>query len=432
MRRNQTVRFAIVSLMLGALPALAQEPQTLRYAQAVPLALQRNLALQSQAQNVDMARSRVEQADAQRNPTLGISSNYLISDTNITKNFLPDSNGQLMLNSLSLQIPVYSGGRLESAMHEKRALVEVEQHDLERGRQELAFRTKQTYLQALLARENEEVARQTLAEARETERQASLRKKAGVSTRFDVLQSQVAVSNAQQQVVQSHTVAQSTQANLASLLHFPVDTCFEMPDTLMAPGVELEPLAGTDLKSLTVLALDRRPELSTLRSRLLATDEAANGARAGMKPQFSLALNYAALGNPSDLSAGWQVLAQVSIPLFDGGLTEARVAELDHRKEQLELDKEHQVEQIALQVKQALLNLEDAEAHLETARRQVDESGEAVRLGRIRFKAGVGTSLELVTAQANYSAAQYALADARYRQMTARAQLNLALGVAVQ
>jgi outer membrane protein len=419
----------ILSLWLAALPAPAEEPQPLRYAQVVPLALQRNLALQSQAENVDMARSRVDQAEAQRNPTLGISSNYVIQDSKLLQNFLPQNNGQLMLNTVSLQIPIYTGGRLESAMHEKRALLEVEQSKLERVRQELAFRSKQTYLQALLARENEEVARQTLSEAQETQRQASTRKKAGLSTRFDVLQSQVAVSNAQQQVVQSHTLSQSTQANLASLLHFPVDTRFDMADSLMAPAVELEPLVGNDLKSLTVLALDRRPELSSLRSSLRANEEATNGARAGMKPQFNLALNYAALGQPTDLSSGWQVLAQVSIPLFDGGLSGARVDELEHRKRQLELDQEHEVDQIALQVKQSLLNLEDAEAHLETARRQVDESAEAVRLGRLRFKAGVGTSLELVTAQANYSAAQYALADARYRQMAARAQLNLALGV---
>lgn len=428
------MRFALIvfHLLMVLFPAQAQEPQSLRYSQVVALALQRNLALQSRTLNVEMARSRVDQADAQRNPTLGLSSNFLFQDTQLTRNFLPNSNGQFMLNGLSLRIPVYTGGRLESAMHEKRALVEVEQHSLERSQQELAFRAKQTYLQALLCRENEEVARQTLAEAQETERQALSRKKAGVSTRFDVLQSQVAVSNAQQQVVQSHTLSQSTQANLATLLHLPVDTRFDMPDTLMAPAVELEPLAGTDLKSLTVLALDRRPELNMLRARLKANEEAANGASAGMKPQFSLALNYAALGIPSDLSAGWQVLAQVSIPLFDGGLTEARLAELDHHKQQLELDTENQVEQIALQVKQALLNLEDAEAQLETARRQVEESREAVRLGRIRFKAGVGTSLELVTAQANHSAAQYALADARFRQMIARAQLNLALGVAAQ
>lgn len=429
------MRKSLIALILGlaTVPSWAEpapEAQPLRYSQIVPLALERNVKLKSQGKNVDEARSRVDIAYAERNPTFGISSDYINQQRTLIRQLIPGNDGQLMLNSIGVSIPVYTGGRLESAMHERKALLEVEGHNLERNRQQLAFRSKEVFLQALLAREDEEVAKETLAEARETERQTLAGKKAGTRTKFDVMQAKVAVSSAEQQVVQSHTALQSAQANLANLLHYPVTTTFEMPDSLMAPVVELEPLAGTDLKSLTVLAIDRRPELASLRAQLKANDEATNGARSGMRPQFSLALNYALIGMPSDLAGGWQVIAQLSIPIWDGGVTAAKVGELDNRKDQLKLDEEAQVDQIALEVKQSLLNLEDAEARLLTAERQVEEAREAVRLARIRFKAGVGTSLELVTAQASFASAQYAFAEARYRQMDARAQLNLALSVA--
>ncbi len=60
----------------------------------------------------------------------------------------------------------------------------------------------------------------------------------------------------------------------------------------------------------------------------------------------------------------------------------------------------------------------------------VDAATEAVRVGRMRYDVGAATSLEIITAEANLSDAQYLTAASRYGQMQARASLNAALGSA--
>ena len=419
-------------LLLAALissAAHAQEPCKLRYSEVAPLAVRRNLDLQIQAQNVDMAKARIDEAEGQASPKFGLSSTYVLQDSNITHALFPNGGGQIMLNSLGVQIPVYSGGGLEAGIDKQKALHQASQQDQKRNQQLLEYQAKQQFLDTLLARENGEVAAQTLQEATDTLTHAQNRKTAGTGTRFDVLQAQVAVSSAQQQVTDSQTAWETRQANLAHLLHLSVDQRFEIPQSLLAPSFEGEQVASQDLKSLTLLALDQRPELASLRAQLQANEAATEVAASTMRPQFSLNINYAALGSPSDLHGGWQIIGQFSIPLFDGGVSDARQDELGHRKQQLQLQEQQQISQIALEVRTAHLELQNADAQYNTALAQVQQAREAVRLARIRFNCGAGTSLELVTAQANQAAAQYSEAAARRRQIGARAALNLALGI---
>ena len=56
------------------------------------------------------------------------------------------------------------------------------------------------------------------------------------------------------------------------------------------------------------------------------------------------------------------------------------------------------------------------------------KASEALRIAELRYQVGAGTSLEVVEAQAALGNADFDLADAHFRQLLARAQLNLALG----
>jgi outer membrane protein TolC len=421
----------IIALLLLALPVLAQPPVTLRYRDVVPLALERNLTLQSVAKDVDQAQDRLHAAEGALLPRIGLFTTYQTQDANLagatTVGGFQNFATQQLVNSFSVQIPVYTGGLLEAGVARTEALTEASRQTLSRTRQRLAFAAKQGLLQALVARENHEVAQANLLETRENLRYAQQRYKGGVATRFDVMQAEVAVASAEQQEVITLKTWEGAQAALATVLNLPVTTRFELPDSLQAVT---EPLPGTDLKALTVLALDQRPELAELRAQLEAARAAEDAAAAGLKPNLALALNYNLAGNPAitGQQGGWQILAQLQIPLFDGGVTPARVEEQEHRQQQIGIDSERQALQITLEVKQSLLDLESATSRLAAARAGVASGQEAVRLARVRFEAGVGTSLELITAQANLATAEYSLAQALYAQTVALGGVNLAVG----
>lgn len=430
-------KFMLFVLLARALAA--EPPVALSYAQIAPVVLDRSLDLKVGQENVAVARAEVRLAEGERLPHLGIRSTYEFSTDNVVRgtlvtlttdraNTLPLTN-QVLGSRIGVTVPVYSGGRLESAIHQKRYELESVQQNLERERQRLVFLGKRAFLNCLVARENEEVSRLALLEARETLRQAEARREAGKGTRFEVLQAQLAVSTRVQQVVETHSQVEGRQAELATLVHLPVQTEFEMGESLRPGLAAQEPVPSRDLKSLTVIALDRRPELAALRARLAALQEAQNGAESGMRPEFNLSVNYRVLGAGSMLYGGLTLLGELSIPLYDGGVTEARVEALEHRKLQLAAEQQKELDEIALEVKQALLAVEDVETQLKTAQDAVEQGSEASRLAGVRFTAGVGTGLELVTAQSDYANARFVLANALYRQMVALAQLNYALGV---
>jgi len=58
----------------------------------------------------------------------------------------------------------------------------------------------------------------------------------------------------------------------------------------------------------------------------------------------------------------------------------------------------------------------------------VRQAREATRIAAVRYQEGVGTSLEILSAQATLAQTEFGLASARFYQYLARIQLILAAG----
>ena len=420
----------------------------LSYGEVGPLALQRNQRLLARSLEPAQAQARSDQAEAARNPTLSNNFFYVHQDRNLVQQNLPNTRYVLlasgynlaqatlytlgqnqMLNRTSLFIPIYTGGRLESNMHLQDRLTEAAKQDLQRQRQLTAFAAKQQYLQVLLARENRQVADKLLARAQGIQSLASSRLKAGVANQLELLQAEVSLANAQDAEVKTQASWQQAQSDLAVDLDLPVLSTFEPREDLKSPDLlAQEPVPPGELKDWLSLSLKQRPELEAYRQRLLANVEEANVARADLLPQLGLALNYDVIGAPTRLGGGPSLIATLSIPLYDGGVTDAKVKEIDLHRLQLKTEELHEIEGVELEVRQASLKIQEADQRLDTAISAQKKASEALRIAELRYQVGAGTSLEVVEAQAALGNADFDLADAHFRQLLARAQLNLALG----
>ncbi|MFC3031974.1 outer membrane channel protein TolC [Pseudoalteromonas fenneropenaei] len=96
----------------------------------IDTAKERNLALQVAKANVDIAQDRISNAQAGHYPTLGLQASYGDS--------LVDSNGRIYAPrgdttnvGLTLNVPIYSGGRTQAATDQARALYVAASEDLE-------------------------------------------------------------------------------------------------------------------------------------------------------------------------------------------------------------------------------------------------------------------------------------------------------------
>jgi outer membrane protein TolC len=429
---------AAALLVWAVVPARAQTgPRKLSFAEAAALALQQNVGLQAAALDVAVAEAQLAQARAARSPQVGLTAAYTsLHQPGQTLSFpnpfapepptvtvqLPAPEPNQVLLRLTAQYPLYTGGRLEAQVALAEANVRGARAVLERTKQQVVFQVQQAYLQLLLARENEAAARRAVAAAEESVRVARARLAAGVAAPFDVLQAEVSLANAQQGFARAQTQVGNAQAALAALLNLPLDTPLEPTDTL-----EVRPVAGT-LAELVQRALQRRPELEELRARAQAAQASIDLARSGGRPNVALSAQYDWAGLASNPSSSWSVTLAVTLSLYDGGITQQRVREAELRLQQLALLEAQTRQRVELEVRQAWLALQQASPELSAAERAVEQAREALRIARVRFEAGVGTSLELVSAQAQLAQAEVALAAARFNQNLARLQLLLATG----
>ncbi len=128
------------------------------------------------------------------------------------------------------------------------------------------------------------------------------------------------------------------------------------------------------------------------------------------------------------MNGAWSATLAVTLSLYDGGITRERIREAGLRLEQLKVLESERKQRIELEVRQAWLALEQVGAELTAASAGVGQAREAARIAGLRYQAGVGTSLELLTAESTLAQAEFGLSSARFNQNLARIQLILATG----
>jgi outer membrane protein len=189
--------------------------------------------------------------------------------------------------------------------------------------------------------------------------------------------------------------------------------------------------AGTLLADLLDEAERQRPDLQALHAAAARARADADRARAARWPSLALAANAGRtyfLEDARTPSTNYNVGVNLSVPLFDGGrlAAEARAATRD--AERLQAEAETQRSLIARAVTEAFHDVRHAQAQREGVAVQFDSASESAQAAEARYRAGVGSLLEWLTAQADLARARQVQAQADADWMAAFSRLNHALG----
>jgi outer membrane protein TolC len=265
--------------------------------------------------------------------------------------------------------------------------------------------------------------------AAELVRLAQAQKDAEVGTTIDVTRAQTQLVAAQGALVVARNELERARIDLARSLGLPPDTPIELTDTLAAALPVADLPAGRD--SLVALALARRPDLQSARSRGLAARRAASAISAERLPRLDLTADYGAIGlAPLDAIATRQVAVQVTVPILDGFRRESRHAEQEAVVRESDIRVEDLRRQIAAEVDAARLDLASAAEQQTIARVRLALAQAELDQARERFKAGVVGNIEVIQAQSSLVRARDTDIDARFAAAAARVALARAVGVA--
>jgi len=257
---------------------------------------------------------------------------------------------------------------------------------------------------------------------------AEARLRGGLASRADQLRARAALAETQvarQAAERDRAKAEAALKQAAAI----EQTRPLVRDWKTEPPAELE--AADLLAELLAEAQRERPDLVALQAAAAGARADAERARAARWPSLSLAATTARtyfLEDDRVPSTSYSVGVNLSLPLFDGGrlAAEARAAERDAERLQAEADAQRS--QVARAVTEAYLDVRHAQAQRAGVAVQLESATESAQAAEARYAAGVGSLLELLTAEAALARARQSTAESDSAWLAAFSRLNHALG----
>lgn len=284
------------------------------------------------------------------------------------------------------------------------------------AREQVAGSTGLFYLEALRAERAVSAAQANVELAQTLLQLAQDRRNAGVATGVDVTRAQTRLAEQQTGLAQAETTSEQARLSLQRVVGLPLGSPLVLTDQLRF--IE-EPLPAVDA-AVSQASHDRR-EIQVAEEQNKQTQLERKAASAEYLPSVEVVGDYGPSGiTPKNFDLPTRrVAVQLNVPIFNGGLTQGRVAAAASRERQSELELLNIRGQVEEDVRLALTTLRTAAVQVRAADESVVLALRELEMARDRFRAGVGDNLEVVTAQTS-------LANARVAQVTALAQHNAA------
>ncbi len=423
-------------------PASKGYADVLTVDKAIEEALRASPELAQIRERMSAADQQVKQAEAAFYPHLilgeefNITTNPTVALMNLLnqRQFQPgvDFNNLGRQQNFSTQIrgewSLFEGGSnwygREAAMGHRRSL----EGNLRAARNQLVAEVTETYYKWMQALAFILVAEKSLESAQTNERLGEARLKAETVLPSEVMRLKARTAEARGNLVTARSNSGRLQAGLERLLARPIGAA-EIP----APATSLESPGGApiseDSESLVKRALEKRPEMAAVRELIEASRNRVRSAQGGLLPRLGTNANYQ--WNAEDLDGGsgsWFVGVQATWPLFEGGITLARIREARFRMKELEERGEQIALDIALEVHHAALAVTEAAEKVKVAAERIRWAQQALKEVRYQYEGQVVTVEALLQAEVAWNRAEVAYTAALFEGRIAQTLLREALG----
>ena len=283
---------------------------------------------------------------------------------------------------LSLELPLWTGGRLAHGLAAAGHQRDGAASDRERLRQQVGLQVIERYATAVLAGHQLTVAREAVETAVAHVTLTSDLWQGGLVVESDLLQAQVRESALREVLIRAESGVEIARAALNLTLGRDLETPFTLPETLetVADDGELSPRIEH--------AFGHRPDLQAALQRLAAAEARVGVEQAGQRPQVALRADYETnaedfFGRDGD---NWAVGVGFRLPLFDGSGTRARVAGARARAREAAEHAELLRQEITLEIHRAMLELRAARQRLAQATQGVELARRSLTIVEDRYR----------------------------------------------
>ena len=421
--RGSEVRVAIVALAMGTFPAICPA-ETLQ--DALSAAYRSNPVLAGQRAQQRALDETYVQAKAGWRPTAGLTgqAEYQKQPNDLSDFSQGSSTARYGLGAITLNQPVYTGGRTTWAVRAAEASVEAGREDLRAVEAQVLQSVVQGYLDVLRDQQIVEIRKADMATLDRQVAESQAKFTLGQVTKTDVAEAQASLESARGALAAATGQLQISRAEFEAVVG-------EAPAILVDP----KDLPGlpVSLEEALKTADTANPMLLQSRQQERASRAAIAEAKAAWRPTVSLQGTYGYIGPISplstrnydqDITAG----VTVSLPLLTGGVTGSQVRQATAQNSSDQIAIETARRQVVQTVVQTWSQLQSNRLQVQAAQAQESAANLALTGEQAEYGYGLRQTLDVLIADESLRAAQLNLAVSRHDAFLAQAAVLNASG----
>lgn len=418
----------VLSFSLLLFVATSSQAQTYTLDQAIDTALSANIPVKQGGLLVQTSRVYLNQAMLNRLPYLTADVTHGIYNG---RSIDPSSNGYVNqnLNSANYQLNsgfvLFNGGSIQSTVKQNQAAYESSKLTWQQAKDNLVLNVILAYLQVL---NNEDLVASAINQAgisqKQLERLDVLNKQGAIKpSEFSDLKGQL--MNDQLAIVSAKTALEESKLSLAQLMNKQYDKNMKLERIDVT-----EFLANYTASAQQVYqsALEQFPLVKSVELQTKSYAYGSKAARGALFPTVSIGgglnTNYSSIAQNAGGKISYDsqlknnvstsVGIGISIPIFNRLQQRNRVKLADIQLKNSELEEERTKTLLQQQIDQAYLNMTNAYDRYKVLLDQVAAYTESFKAAEVRYNAGVGTSIDYLTAKDRLDRANINLIIAKY------------------
>jgi len=416
-----------ILLVIAAGVAAAQAPVKLTLAEAQRLAIQNNPQFTAAKYNAAAAYQQAPQYKAAYAPSLsgnltgvGADNGSRLAAGGLNNPVVYDRVG----SGLSVGQMITDFGRTGNLVAMAKLQASAADQVTETTRADILLNTSRAYFAVLRAQSVLTVANQTVAARQLIVDQITTLAESKLKSTLDVSFANVNLADAKLLLVQAQNGLKGAEADLASAMGLPNDINFTLEEEALPA-----PLPAR-VDELIRQAIDNRPELKSLRLQQSAAERFTRAEHDLYYPSIGVVgtAGFVPAGIESVPSRYGAIGMNISIPILNGGLFRARQTQAEMKAKAAAENVNDLANRVTRDVRVAYLNATTAYDRMALTQQLLDQARLAVDLAQTRYDIGLGSIVELSTAQLNLTSAQISDATAKYDYEAQRVLVDYQVG----
>jgi outer membrane protein len=417
-----TFLFAIICPQLIAEPpesGLSTREGSIRLTleDCISQAKENNLQLLQTKMDIDQARAGVTDANSSYYPSLGLSSGYRYGG-----DFTEPGTGSFS-TGINAQYTFYKGGSIRAGTKIAKTRVKIAEENYRQKENEVVLSVKQAFFKILQTQEQISLINNVLKRRNENLTLIKLNYNVGRENEPDVKQAEVSLNQTEYDYMKAEQGLSLAKLGLNRLLN--------RSDEEIAIKYEDRVIEFPGLDTVTKMAKEERPEIISEKANREVLQAQISQAKSNYLPAVSVSSSYG-YGLQGDTllkqKANWSAGINLSLPLFNGFSTSAKVRAATISLKQNDFNLLDLTNNIEQEVKQAYSDWQLATKNLEVSSRTLEATRAAYQLTKLQYEQGRTSYFFLQQKESDLTQAENGYVNSQYNLRASTATLEKALG----